>query len=100
MKKTIFVLGMSLAGVSLMASSGEQLAQKCVACHGSDFSKAPLGETGHIVSKDSKEKIVKMLKYYKHPEEADEKVMQLQIADYSNDDINKVAEYIVNLRKK
>ncbi len=100
MKKIIFGLGMSLVGVSLMASSGEQLAQKCVACHGSDFAKAPLGETRHVVSKDSKAKIIKMLKYYKHPEEADEKVMQTQIMNYSDEDITKVAEYIVKLRKK
>jgi len=100
MKKIIFGLGMSLVGMSLMASSGEQLAKKCVACHGSDFTKAPLGRAGHIASKDSKEKIIKMLKYYKHPKEADEKVMQTPIMKYSDEDIMKVAEYIVKLRKK
>ena len=47
MKKITLSL-LILASTSLFASSTQSMVQKCVGCHGSDFSKAPLGKTNHI----------------------------------------------------
>jgi len=35
-----------------------------------------------------------MIKYYQHPKEADEKIMQLQVKGLNKSDIKALAEYI------
>jgi len=91
MKKLALIL---TATAGLFAAAPAVIAQKCVACHGANFDKAPLGRKHHIIKGDSQKKIADMIKYYQHPEEADEKVMQVQVKDLNDTDIKALAEYI------
>lgn len=96
--KKISLVCLALIATSLIAADGAALTQKCIACHGVGFEKAPLGQTGHVVKGDTQEKIVKMLKYYQHPEEADEMVMKAQVSNLDETQIATIAKYIVGLK--
>jgi len=100
MKKIILGTLLSLGAVSLMASNPAQLAQRCIGCHGANFAKAPLGRSNHVIKGDSYEKIVKMIKYYQHPKEADEMVMKTQVQNLSDKDIKSLAKYIYGITSK
>ena len=89
-KLAVFLVGT----VGLFAADPAVLAQKCMACHGVNFEKAPLGETHHVIKGDSLKKIADMIKYYQHPKEADEKVMQEQVKGLKPDEIKALSEYI------
>ena len=65
-----------------------------MACHGANFDKAPLVRKHHIIKGDSQKKIADMIKYYQHPKETDEKVMQVQVKDLNDADIKALAKYI------
>ncbi len=93
--KKIVLATLMVAGTYLLASDGASLTKKCATCHGANFTTAPLGREHHIV-RDSKTRIVKMLKYYKHPKESDEIVMKSQVADLTDTQINKIADYILS----
>lgn len=92
MKKWLILL--FIGSSALMASDGAILAKKCISCHGMNFEKAPLGRSHHIVKGDTKEELIKKIKYYQHPDEADEMVMKIQVQNLSDDDIESLAEYI------
>lgn len=92
MKKWLVLL--LIGSSAVMASDGAILAKKCVSCHGVNFEKAPLGRSSHIAKGDSKEELIKKIKYYQHPDEADEKIMQQQVKDLTDSDIKALAEYI------
>ena len=94
MKKIIALL--FIGGSVLMAADGAALAKKCVACHGMNFEKAPLGRKNHIAKGNTKEDLIKKIKYYQNPKEADEMVMKAQVKNLSDAEIEALAEYIAN----
>ena len=96
--KKILVATLMLAGTYLLASQGANLTKSCAGCHGANFTTAPLGRKHHIV-RDSKARMVKMMKYYQHPKESDEMVMKPYVTNLSDTQINTIAEYILNLKK-
>ncbi len=96
--KKILVAILMVVSTYLLASEGAGLTKACVQCHGVHFTKAPLGRKHHIV-RDSKARIVKMLKYYQHPKDADEQVMKVYAGKLTNAQINEIANYIMNLKK-
>ena len=77
-----------------MASDGAVLAKKCAKCHGINFEKAPLGRKNHIAKGNTKEQAITKIKYYQHPEEADEMVMQAQVKNLNEAQIEALAQYI------
>lgn len=92
--RKVLLLVVVIATTYLMASEGATLTRGCVACHGADFTKAPLGRKHHII-KDSKARIVSMMKYYQNPKEEDEMVMKGQVKNLTDTQISTVADYIV-----
>jgi cytochrome c553 len=72
--------------------------QRCVQCHGANFTTPPLGRVHHII-RDSKARIVKMIKYYQNPKDSDEMVMKGFVKNFTNAQINAIADYIMNLKK-
>ena len=49
--------------------------------------------------RDSKARMVKMMKYYQNPKESDEMVMKPYVVKLSDAQIDTLAEYILNLKK-
>jgi len=92
--KKVLLFAVVLATTSLFAADGAALTKTCVACHGVNFTKPPQGNTHHII-KDSKARIVKMIKYYQHPKEADEMVMKAPVENLTDAQINTIADWIV-----
>jgi len=95
--KKVLLFAVAVATTSLFASTdGATLTKTCVQCHGASFDQAPKGNSHHIIH-DSKERIVKMLKEYKHPnpKDAGEVDMEKQVRNLTDDQINLIAEYIV-----
>ncbi len=92
--RKVLLLVVIIATTYLMASEGATLTRKCVGCHGVDFTKAPLGRKHHII-KDSKARIVSMMKYYQNPKDEDEMVMKSQVKNLTDAQINTIADYIV-----
>ena len=101
MKKIILGTLFSLGAISLMASNGAQLAQKCKACHGVNFNKSALGHSDDI-SRFSQRELISELKEYKNENENDKyfQTMKAQVKNLSINDINAIAKYIAKDRKK
>ena len=98
MKKITLSL-LILASTSLFASNTQSMVQKCVGCHGSDFSKAPLGKTNHIAKGKSMEHLYEELISFRTPEEGDsgEILMQGQIKNFTDAQLKEIAKYISSL---
>ena len=98
MKKIALSL-LILASTSLFASSTQSMVQKCIACHGSDFSKAPLGKTNHIVKGKTSEDLYESLISFRTPKEGDsgEILMQGQIKNFTDEQLKEIAKYISSL---
>ncbi len=92
--KKIVLAALMVAGTYLVASEGANLTKNCAACHGINFTKAPLGRKHHIV-RDSKARMIKMMKYYQHPKDPDEMVMKPQVANLTDAQISTIADYII-----
>ncbi len=92
--KKVLAVALIITSTYLLASGGADLTKSCIACHGANFTTPPLGREHHIV-RDSRARIVKWLKYYKHPKEDDEMVMQKQVKNLTNAQINEIADYII-----
>ncbi|MBN2964899.1 c-type cytochrome [Sulfurospirillum sp. T05] len=98
MKRWIMTLGL-LASASLMAADGAALYQKCLSCHGANAEKKALGKS-EVIANWSVEKNVAALKGYKDgtyggPMKA---LMKGQVANYSDQEIQAVSEYITGLK--
>jgi len=98
MKKLTIAL-LILASTNLFASDVQGMVQKCVGCHGSDFSKAPLGKTNHIAKGKSTNSLYEELISFRNPEEGDsgEILMQGQIKEFSDEQLKQIAKYISSL---
>ena len=98
--KKIVIASLVCLGLSssLMAQTGEQLAQNCKSCHGGDFSKSALGHSPDI-SRFSYRHLVSELNEIQEENENDKyfNIMKAQIKNFSNEDIRKVSKYISNL---
>jgi len=101
MKKIILttVVGLGLCS-NLMASTGEQLTQKCKSCHGINLKKAPFGRASHVLKKDENtyKVLIEKIKYFQNPEEDDEMVMKYQVNKLTYTEIEKIAKYISELK--
>ncbi len=100
MKKSLILGAALLATTTLMAADGAALYKKCIACHGANAEKVALGKSEVIAGWDVA-KLVESMKGYKagtlnnHGMGA---MMKGQMAPYSDEDIQAVAEYISNLK--
>ncbi|WP_458700666.1 c-type cytochrome [Sulfurospirillum sp. 1307] len=98
MKKIVLLLTTVFA-LTLMANDGASLYKKCSACHGAKAEKKALNKS-HVIQGWDKEKIVSALKGYKDGSYggAMKGLMKGQVSSYSDEDIQKVAEYISKLK--
>jgi len=88
-----------LIGLKLMASNGEALSQKCVACHDTNFDKSALGKSA-IVQGQSADQIYASLRAYKAGTQNKAglgAMMKGQVSSYSDYDLHAVSEYIASL---
>jgi cytochrome c553 len=97
MKKLVIATALIVGTLSLMGADGKALTQKCVGCHGVDFSKKALGRSD-VVKGWSAAKIESALKAYKTTTESDELIMKAQIGNYTEAQIKAVAKYIAGLK--
>ena len=98
MKKIVLASLVCLGlGSSLMAQTGEQLAQNCKSCHGGNFSKSALGHSDDI-SRFSYGHLVGELSEFQEENENNKyfQIMRAQIKNFSSADIRKVSKYISN----
>jgi cytochrome c553 len=82
-----------------MASNGEALSQKCVACHDTNFDKSALGKSA-IVQGQSADQIYASLRAYKAGTQNKAglgAMMKGQVSSYSDYDLHAVSEYIASL---
>jgi cytochrome c len=100
MKK--FFFGILFTGLSLMASNGEALSNKCVACHGAVFEKSALGKSA-VVNGQSASDIYSSLIGYKQGTRNTAgmgALMKGQTASMSNNDLWAIAEYVASLSEE
>ncbi|MEN8146058.1 MAG: c-type cytochrome [Campylobacterota bacterium] len=92
MKTLLLILGITSI---LAAADGAALYKKCVSCHGAAGEKHALNKS-KVINEMSKEELVAALKGYKDGSYggAMKALMTGQVASYSEDDINTVAEFI------
>ena len=92
MKTLLLILGITSI---LAAADGAALYKKCASCHGAAGEKRALNKS-KVINEMSKEEIVTSLKGYKDGSYggAMKALMKGQVASYSEDDINTVAEFI------
>lgn len=84
-----------------MASNGEALSAKCVACHDTNFDKSALGKSA-IVQGQSADQIYASLRGYKAGTQNKAglgAMMKGQVSSYSDYDLRAVSEYIASLPK-
>lgn len=98
MKKVLVAL-LVVGATFSFAADGAKLYQKCLACHGPKADKPGLGK-GRAPSTMTKEELVKDLKEYKagtRNEYGMGALMKGNMATYSDQDIEVLAEYIKSL---
>lgn len=96
MKKVVMMLALIISVVFLaMASSGQEIFNKCQGCHGADGSRHALG-IAPLLKGQSKADIVKKLKGYQNGTYGGsrKRIMESQAKRLSDSQINSVAEYI------
>lgn len=96
----ILISTMALADISA-EKTGEQLYKKCVSCHGINGEKAALGKSSIINTWDKEQLVASMKGYldgsYGGPMKA---LMKGQLMNYTNEEIELVADYIIEVNKK
>jgi cytochrome c553 len=99
MKKTVVLVAL-LAAMGLMAADGAQLYKKCMSCHGASAEKKALGKSAAIANW-SVEQNVAALKGYKDGSYGGpmKGLMKGQVANYTDEEIQAVSEYVVSLKK-
>lgn len=100
MKKLAILSIIAAGAISLMAADGAALYKKCAGCHGAKGEKKALGKSAPITGWD-KAKVVEALKGYKAGSRniyGMGGLMKGQVASYSDEDIEAVAEYISKLK--
>ncbi len=89
-----------LGTLSLMAADGASLYEKCAACHGADGMKPALNKTGPVAGLD-KATMVADLKAYKAGtlnKSGMGNLMKMQMAPFSDADIEAVSAYMANMK--
>ena len=92
MKTLLLILGITSI---LAAADGAALYKKCVSCHGAAGEKRALNKS-KVINEMSREELITAMKGYKDGSYggAMKALMKGQVASYSEDDINTIAEFI------
>ena len=100
--KTLKILALvSLVSMSVFASSGEHIYKKCAACHGTMGEKHALNKS-RVVADMNVTELSNALHGYKKGSYggAMKALMRSQIATLSDEDIEKVSEYISKIKNE
>jgi len=92
---------LSLSLIFLFASANANYA-KCAACHGRAAEKKSIGKD-HALKNHTRAELLETLKYYrdKHPSKSVlNRAMSKRMAEKSDDELNKLADSIMNFKTK
>lgn len=98
--KKLILIALSFFAMNAFASEGAELYKKCAACHGMNGEKKALNKS-QIITDFTKEEALAALMGYKDGSYGGsmKALMKAQIATYSDEQLEKVAEYIGDMKK-
>ncbi len=88
-----------LFATSLFCADAAKIYQKCAGCHGEKGRHKAFNRSG-IIGGEPKEEILEKLKFFKEgdfPSQSTSKVMKKQLKNLSEEDLEKLADYISHL---
>ena len=100
-KLTLILSGLMVLGTAIYAADSAETYKKCAGCHGKHGEKKALGKS-EVINTMDRDSLVEAMKGYKDGtlnKYGMGMLMRGQVADMSDDDIEKMADYITTLKE-